>query len=97
MNIRNYTVSDAVDELGHLQAQIADLKEKELALKDAILAEAGGEDRVNGKLFAVTISRITGLTRFDTKLAKSYLTDAQIEACTVPQADQTRVTVRARK
>jgi len=94
MNISNITT--AVDQLGVLQAQIADLSKQADDLKVAIIEQAGEDGRVEGEIFAATVSHITGQTRFDAKLAKSYLTDEQIENCMVPAKDQVRVTVRAR-
>lgn len=48
------SISNTADQLGHIQAKIADLRSIERELKDAILAS--GEEVVEGDLFRASVS-----------------------------------------
>lgn len=87
-------ISDAalkanVDKLGELNAIIAAAKKKADAIKDKLIDSGYGE--IEGKLFkAVIVAKTT--VRLDTKLAKTYLTPAEIAACS-KSSDSVSVTL----
>lgn len=56
------------DELGALQAQIAELRKKEKQLKDAIIAN-GGDDGINGNFFRATASYVEASAPIDWQAA----------------------------
>lgn len=59
------TLPDAVDQLGFIRAQIADLQEIEKQLKAAI--ESSEDDKVTGRLYKAAIVRSAGRVSIDWK------------------------------
>lgn len=82
-----------VDQLGGVKAQIAELKKREDALKNAILA--GGPAEYDGRLFHVVVSEVSR-TYIDADLARKFLTVKQLEKITKTSSTFT-VRVSARK
>ena len=64
------TLQSAVDQLGHLKAQIATLEAQEKKLRDALVAS--GEYAVTGFVFDATVSRGT-VTTVPTADMKAYI------------------------
>lgn len=69
----------AVDKLGALKAQIADLSAQEAEIKKALVAS--GEAAVEGTLFRVAISSFDRET-LDSATVKGFLSPSQIAAAT---------------
>jgi hypothetical protein len=69
----------AVDELGLLKAQIADLTKKADVLKNALIAQ--GDGAYDGSLFRASVSH-TSRTLIDADLARKYLTEKQLDKIT---------------
>tara|TARA_R110000851_G_scaffold174949_6_gene321195 strand:- start:5467 stop:5811 length:345 start_codon:yes stop_codon:yes gene_type:complete len=59
--------ANLADELGALQAQIADLREVEAHLKDQLVDQ--GSDVIEGNFFKATISQVASATPIDYKAA----------------------------
>ena len=73
-------LSNAVDRLGHLNAQIAALTRQAEEIKDAL--KESGETEVIGRTFRAVVTETTQIT-LDTKMVKAILTPAQVDACSV--------------
>lgn len=82
----------AIDDLGHIRAQIADLKKKEQALKQSVIEL--GEGAHEGELFRATVTE-TKRDVFDVAWAKKKLGNKQVAAHTRQTAYVT-VTLTAR-
>lgn len=71
-------LSELVDELGMLKAQADVLAEREKEIKDALVK--AGRDKIDGALFAATVSQFDRTT-LDSKLVKQYLSAKAYAAC----------------
>lgn len=72
-------LSAVVDKLGALKAKIDTLEKEAEGYKDQL--KSSGESVIEGKLFRATISR-TEREIFSAKLAKGFLSAAEIVECT---------------
>lgn len=87
------TLAQKVDELGALKAAIADLVDREKALKAEIAASGYAE--IDGALFRATVS-LSETTRLESDKVRAILSPAQIAACS-KTTEVTTVRVAARK
>jgi len=84
----------AVDELGAIKAQIAELTKRESALKATI--SASGYAELDGSWFRATVS-LSERATLNSERVKGFLTPAQIVACTqIAEVTTVRVTARKR-
>lgn len=74
------TLSRTVDQLGALNAEMAELKAKATKLKAKLVQS--GESSINGKYYRAVIVKRESV-RLDTDKAKALLTPAQVTACSV--------------
>lgn len=73
------SLTSAVDKLGHINAQIADLQAQAEPLREQLLQS--NKPEVEGKLFRVVLSERTSKRLVSAKVRK-YLTARQLKACT---------------
>jgi len=87
----------AVDTLGMIQAQIADLKKQEATIRAEL--EAAGLKHIDGNLYRVTIATCDGKATIDWRaIAQKFEPSRQlITAHTTIGNEYTRMTVSARK
>ena len=84
------------DELLHIKARIADLKEEEKRLQDHILAT--GEDVIEGVFARVTVSYVPDALLIDyRRAAEVHLNPAVLEQYTKFRQGTVRFNVRARR
>lgn len=82
----------AVDKLGMLKAQIADLQAQAEAIKNLIIGEGAGE--YDGAIFRATVSKVSRDT-INADLARKYLTEKQLAKITKTNSTYAvRVTAR---
>ena len=88
-------LSEVVDELGLVRAEIAELqdrkKEYEQILKDS------GEDEIEGRIYRATVSRFTQLKTAWKAIAEKLGASRQIITANTSEVDVERVNVVARK
>lgn len=89
------TVGDHVDQLLDVQAAIAELKDQERVLKDALIGEGAGA--YEGQLGRATVTEVADTVVFDSAKARSIMTPAQVKQCMKEKAGYWRVSVKARR
>jgi arginyl-tRNA--protein-N-Asp/Glu arginylyltransferase len=97
MKTETNILTATVDALGLLQAQIAELKQKEAAMRAEI--EAAGLRTIEGNLYRVTISHCDGRATIDWRtIAQKFEPSRQlITAHTTIGNEYTKLTITARK
>jgi len=88
-----YNISDAVDELGTIKAQMANLKEQEAAIKAELILQ--GIEEAEGELFRLTIRQQIS-RKLDTVLIRKLVPKALLRKAE-KEVTSTVVRVTARK
>lgn len=92
VKLERHRIESAIDQLGRIQAQIADLQNAETELKEYLGSLLPGP--YEGRFFAVNVSKYSG-SKLDMKAVKAKLSAQFIRAHTTTYP-VTRVTVTAR-
>ncbi len=96
--VKLYDVTDAAaitDELGRLQAEIAELRQAEKVLRELLIAS--GESPVEGNHYRATVSRYIASRTDWRAVAEKLSPSRQLIAAHTKKAETVRVAIKARK